>query len=398
MHHHCEQRKDSQPIPSGALCQSGPRSGTKMIRYQALEAFARPLLSRLDPELAHELAIKALASLPLPQPQADDPRLAVCAFGLNFRNPLGLAAGFDKNGEVVDPILRLGFGFTEIGTVTPLPQAGNPRPRLFRLTHDQAVINRLGFCGDGHTEVRARLASRSPSPGIIGVNIGANKDSPDRIDDYSRGIAAFADVASYFTINVSSPNTPGLRDLQAARALDDLLARVLAARDEQAERASRKPVLLKIAPDLTLAELDAIIGCCRAREIDGLIVSNTTVSRPAFLRDPAAREAGGLSGLPLFGPSTRILAAAYLRVENQFPLIGVGGIDSAEAALAKIEAGASLVQLLTAFVFKGLPLAITIKSGLLRLLEQKSYSRSAAATGASAADWASGRLAADNFR
>jgi dihydroorotate dehydrogenase len=398
MHHHCEQRKDSQPIPSGALCQSGPRSGTKMIRYQALGAFARPLLSRLDPELAHELAIKALTTLPLPRPQADDPRLAVSAFGLNFPNPLGLAAGFDKNGEVADPILRLSFGFTEIGTVTPLPQAGNPRPRLFRLTHDQAVINRLGFCGDGHAKVHARLASRSQRPGIIGVNIGANKDSPDRIDDYIRGIETFADVASYFTINVSSPNTPGLRDLQAAGALDDLLARVLAARDEQAERAGRKPVLLKIAPDLTFTELDSVIACCRTREIDGLIISNTTVSRPPSLRDPMAREAGGLSGRPLFEPSTRILAAAYLRVENQFPLVGVGGVESAPTALAKIEAGASLVQLLTAFVFKGLPLASTIKSDLLRLLERKSYSRIRAATGASAADWASGRLTADNFR
>jgi dihydroorotate dehydrogenase len=366
-----------------------------------LDALARPLLFVLDPERAHRLAIKALAALnglPLPRPQPDDPRLAVSAFGLNFPNPLGLAAGFDKNGEVVDPILSLGFGFTEVGTVTPLPQPGNPAPRLFRLTRDKAVINRLGFPGTGYAMVHARLITRAQMPGIVGINIGANKDSRDRVDDYVRGIAAFADVASYFTINISSPNTPGLRDLQEARALDDLLARVLGARDEQGHKFGRKSVLLKIAPDLTLAELDSIISCARVRKIDGLIVSNTTVSRPASLRGPAAREAGGLSGRPLFELSTLMLAAAYQRAENQFPLIGVGGIDSAETALAKIEAGASLVQLLTSFVFERLALASDIKSGLIRLLEQKSYSQISAATGVSAADWASGRLTADNFR
>jgi dihydroorotate dehydrogenase len=361
----------------------------------------RPLLFGIDSERAHELAIKALRALnalPLPRPGPDDPRLAINAFGLDFQNPLGLAAGFDKNGEVVDPILRLGFGFTEAGTVTPLPQAGNPRPRLFRLTRDQAVINRLGFCGDGQAAVHARLRERTQRGGIVGINIGANKDSPNRVDDYVRGIAAFADVASYFAINVSSPNTPGLRDLQQARALDDLLARVLAARDEQAETFGRKPVLLKIAPDLTLAELDSIIDSARARKIDGLIVSNTTISRPSNLRDPLATEKGGLSGRPLFGLSTQMLAAAYLRVENQFPLIGVGGVDSAETALAKIEAGASLVQLCTAFVFKGLALPHDIKSGLVRLLAAKSYPRISAAIGVMAADWASGKLTADNFR
>jgi dihydroorotate dehydrogenase len=366
-----------------------------------LDALARPVLFRLDPEDAHEWAIRALKvlqTLPwLPAPR-DDPRLAVSAFGLYFPNPLGLAAGFDKNGEVVDAILRLGFGSTEVGTITPLPQAGQSRPRLFRLTRDEAVINRLGFPSQGHTVVHARLALRAQKPGIVGINLGANADSSDRPADYVRGIESFADVVDYFAINVSSPNTPGLRNLQRADALDDLLARVLAARDEQAERFGRKPVLLKIAPDLTLPELDEIVKCARSRKIDGFIVSNTTVSRPTTLRDPSANEPGGLSGRPQFALSTQMLAASYLRTENQFPLIGVGGVDSAETAVAKIEAGASLVQLYTSFVFKGLALADEIKRGLVRLLAQNSYPRLADATGVAAADWASGKLNADNFR
>ncbi|HET6376063.1 MAG TPA: dihydroorotate dehydrogenase (quinone), partial [Methylocella sp.] len=228
-------------------------------------------------------------------------------------------------------------------------------------------------------------------------NLGANKDSPDRVQDYVLGIAAFADVASYFTINVSSPNTPGLRGLQAARALDDLLARVLAARDAQSAACGRKPVLLKISPDLTLAELDGVVRCARARKIDGLIVSNTTVSRPASLFEPAAAEKGGLSGRPLFGLSTQMLAAAYLRVERQFPLIGAGGVESAKTALAKFEAGASLVQLYTALVYKGLSIAGDINRGLARLIAEKSYPRLSDATGVAAEDWASGKLNADNF-
>lgn len=363
-----------------------------------LNALARPVLFSLDPETAHQWAIKAFRNVPLPPAAPDNPRLAVSAFGLDFPNPLGLAAGFDKNGEAVDFILRLGFAFTEVGTITPLPQAGQSRPRLFRLTPDGAVINRLGFPSQGHAAVHARLALRAQKPGIVGINLGANMDSGDRPADYVRGIEAFAGIADYFAINVSSPNTPGLRDLQRADALDDLLARVFASRDIATERFGRKPVLLKIAPDLTLAGLDAIVKCARARKIDGLIVSNTTVSRPATLRDPSANEPGGLSGWPLFSLSTRMLAAAYLRTENQFPLIGVGGVDSAETALAKIEAGASLVQLYTSFVFKGLVLADEIKRGLARLLTRNSYPRLADATGAAAADWASGKLNADNFR
>jgi dihydroorotate dehydrogenase len=365
-----------------------------------LDALARPVMFRLDPEEGHEWAIRALKvlqTLPrLPAPP-DDPRLKVSALGLDFPNPLGLAAGFDKNAEVVDAILRLGFGFTEVGTITPLPQAGQSRPRLFRLTRDKAVINRLGFPSLGHAAVHARVALRAQEPGIVGINIGANKDSRNRVDDYVRGIAAFVDVADYFAINISSPNTPVLRELQKPGALDDLLARVLAARDEQ-ERFGRKPVLLKIAPDLALAELDEIVNCARSRKIDGLIISNTTISRPAPLLDAAASEQGGLSGRPLFTLTTQMLAAAYLRTENQFPLIGVGGVDSAETAFAKIEAGASLVQLYTSFVFKGLVLAEEIKRGLVCLLAQNSYPRLTDATGVAAADWASGKLNADNFR
>jgi dihydroorotate dehydrogenase len=375
-----------------------PLRGIKLIHYRFLDMLARPLLFALEPERAHKLAIWALTKLPLPQARSDDPRLAIDAFGLTFPNPLGLAAGFDKNGEVIDPILRLGFGFTEVGTVTPRAQAGNPPPRLFRLTRDKAVINRLGLPSQGFSAVHARVKPPQARRGIAGINIGANKDSFDRVEDYVRGIKIFADVADYYVINVSSPNTPGLRDLQKQKVLDDLLARVLAARDEQAQKFGYNPVLLKIAPDLSLKDLDAAIACAGSRKIDGLIVSNTTVSRPASLQDKTKVEEGGLSGRPLFGPSTQMLAAAYLRADKQFPLIGVGGVGSAETAFAKIEAGATLLQLYTSFVYKGVSLPEEIKRGLLRLLAQKSYPRLTDATGVTASDWASGRLSEDNFR
>jgi len=337
--------------------------------------FARPLLARLDPETAHHLTIKLLQAAPtaLLRTGSDDPRLAVEAFGLHFSNPLGLAAGFDKNAAVPAKMAALGLGFVEAGTITPKPQSGNPRPRLFRLTDDQAVINRFGFNNEGASAVHQRL-TRKPRPGYapvpLGINLGANKDSTDRIHDYVTGIETFADVASYFTINVSSPNTPGLRSLQNADALDDLLARVIDARDEASAQHGRKPVLLKIAPDLSLQELDAIIRVARARKIDGMIVSNTTVSRPETLRDQVTvKETGGLSGAPLFDLSTRMLAQTYLRVEGQFPLIGAGGIDSAEAAIAKIEAGATLLQIYTALALQGPALIANIKRGLSAYLQ-----------------------------
>jgi len=365
---------------------------------EMLDALALPLLQRLDPETAHRLTIKALSILPAKPPPPDDPRLETSAFGLKFPNPLGLAAGFDKHGEVVDAMLGFGFGFVEVGTVTPQPQPGNPRPRVFRLSQDQAVINRYGFNSEGHAAVFARLICREGRSGIVAVNLGANKEAADRAADYVAGIKAFAALASFFVVNVSSPNTPGLRDLQKHQALDDLIARVLGARDETARTCGRKPVVLKIAPDLSLDELDSIIRICRVRKIDGLAISNTTIARPADLQHPTlAKETGGLSGRPLFARSTRLLAQAFLRIDKEFPLIGIGGIDSAAAAMAKIEAGASLIELYSALVFKGIGLVGEIKRGLLARLE-KDRLQLADATGIAAADWASGKVLATDLR
>ncbi|HEY0300954.1 MAG TPA: quinone-dependent dihydroorotate dehydrogenase [Rhizomicrobium sp.] len=292
------------------------------------DRLSRPLMRALDPEDAHALTLKALRFLPRVKPEPDPAELRVRAFGLNFANPVGLAAGFDKDAIAPDALLRLGFGFVEIGTVTPRPQAGNPKPRIFRLVDDEAVINRLGFNNGGAPQALARLAARANEGGIVGVNIDANRDSADRAEDYVRLIETFAAVASYFTVNVSSPNTPGLRDLQQAKALDDLLGRVIDARERVRLRAGPTPVLLKIAPDLTLADLDDVVGIARKHRVDGMIVSNTTISRPGALRArDRAGEAGGLSGRPLFKLSTRILAETFVRAEGQFPLIGVGGID-----------------------------------------------------------------------
>jgi dihydroorotate dehydrogenase len=299
-----------------------------------LEALARPLLRLLDPEDAHRLAIQALKVPPFVKLAADDPRLAVRAFGLEFPNPVGMAAGFDKHAEVPDALLKLGFGFVEVGTVTPLPQLGNPRPRLFRLNRDEAVINRLGFNSEGAAAVLRRLAARRKNGGIVGLNIGANRDSTDRIADYVRLIETLAPVASYFSVNISSPNTPGLRGLQQGEMLDSLLARVADARTRVTREAGTVPLLIKIAPDLTLAELDGIVGAACKHRIDGMIVGNTTLARPPTLRErTTAREAGGLSGRPLFALATRMLAEAYVRVEGAFPLVGVGcaGVDGRES-------------------------------------------------------------------
>jgi dihydroorotate dehydrogenase len=278
---------------------------------------------------------------------------------------VGIAAGFDKNAEVPDALLRLGFGFAEIGSVTPKPQSGNPRPRIFRLERDEAVINRLGFNNDGAEVVLRRLAARAQNGGIVGVNVGANKDSPDRTQDYVRLIETFAPVASYFTVNVSSPNTPGLRNLQQAAELDDLLARVIDARERVRKNAGDSPVLLKIAPDLSLADLDDVVHVARSRGVDGMIVANTTIGRPSTLREQVrSKEQGGLSGRPLFRLSTRMVAETFVRVEGAFPLIGAGGIDSGGAALTKIRAGASLIQLYSALVYKGVGLVDSIKADL----------------------------------
>jgi dihydroorotate dehydrogenase len=351
-----------------------------------LEPLVRPLLRLLDAEDAHRFAIHALKFPPFVKLAADDPRLAVRAFGLNFPNPVGMAAGFDKHAEVPDALLRLGFGFVEVGTVTPQAQAGNPRPRVFRLPRDEAVINRLGFNSEGADAVLRRLAARANAGGIVGINVGANRESVDRIADYVRLIETFAPVVSYFSVNISSPNTPGLRELQQAKIFDELLARVMDARARMSREAGTTPVLIKIAPDLTLNELDDLVGGARRHRVDGMIIGNTTVARPPTLRDQAAaREAGGLSGRPLFALSTRMLAETYVRVEDAFPLIGVGGIDSGEAALAKIRAGACLIQLYSALVFHGLRLVAGIKSELSDALRRGGHAGIDELVGADAA-------------
>lgn len=325
---------------------------------------ARPLIHKMDAETAHRMTVTVLAAAPALKPAADPAILATSAFGLSFTNPVGLAAGFDKNAEAVDGALGLGFGFVEIGGVTPKPQPGNARPRVFRLLEDEAVINRYGLNSEGMEAVAQRLAARRKRGGIVGVNLGANKESEDRAADYAILARRLAPLADFLTINVSSPNTPGLRDLQAESALDDLVARALEARDAVAVNGRKTPMLLKIAPDLTMPELDGMVAVARKRGIDGMIVSNTTIARPASLMSASKNETGGLSGRPLFAPSTRILAETFLRVERQFPLIGVGGVDSARTALGKIRAGADLVQFYSAMVFHGPGLARTIKDGL----------------------------------
>ena len=351
-----------------------------------LQRLAQPFLHALEPEDAHRLAINLLKLVPLPKAEPDDPRLAMRVFGLNFPNPIGIAAGFDKDAEVPDALLRLGFGFVEAGTITPRPQPGNPKPRLFRLDADRGVINRLGFNSQGAEAALVRLAARANAGGVVGINVGANKNSPDRVADYVELIERFAPVASYVTVNISSPNTPGLRNLQQAAVLDDLLARVIDARERVAPNAGPTPVLLKIAPDLSLPDLDDVVGIARSRRVDGMIVGNTTLARPPHLRETkTAREAGGLSGRPLLPLANRMLAETYVRVEGVFPLVGAGGIDTGAAALSKIRAGASLIQLYSGLVFAGLGLVADIKRTLIAALDRDHASSLADYVGADAA-------------
>ncbi|TCU31777.1 quinone-dependent dihydroorotate dehydrogenase [Rhizobium azibense] len=333
---------------------------------------ARRGLFLFDPETAHGMSIAALRSGLVPACRiSPDPRLVQTVAGLTFENPLGMAAGYDKNAEVPEALLKLGFGFTEIGTVTPKPQSGNPRPRIFRLVDDEAVINRLGFNNEGHDAAFRRL-SAIRGKGIIGVNIGANKDSEDRIADYVTGIRRFYSVARYFTANISSPNTPGLRDLQARESLAALLSAVLAARDEEAARSGRKiPVFLKIAPDLTEEGMDDIAAEALSHGLEGLIVSNTTLARHGLKDQRQAKEAGGLSGKPLFDKSTAVLAKMRKRVGAALPIVGVGGVSSAETALEKIRAGADLVQLYSGMVYEGPGLPGEIVRGLSKLLDRE---------------------------
>ncbi|NUL17216.1 quinone-dependent dihydroorotate dehydrogenase [Agrobacterium tumefaciens] len=326
----------------------------------------------VDPEKAHSLSIAALKSGFLPTCMVPhDPRLQQTVAGLVFPNPLGMAAGYDKNAEVPGPLLRLGFGFTEIGTVTPKAQSGNPKPRIFRLVEDEGVINRLGFNNEGHAAALERL-KQARLRGIVGVNIGANKDSEDRIADYVQGTEAFYSVASYFTVNISSPNTPGLRDLQARESLAALLTAVLERRKAEAERFGKRiPVFLKIAPDLTEEGLDDVAEEALAHDLDGLIVSNTTLSREGLRPGPHKGEAGGLSGKPLFELSTTVLAKMRRRVGANLPIIGVGGISSAETALEKVRAGADLVQLYSCMVYEGPGLPSAIVKGLSKLVARE---------------------------
>lgn len=353
----------------------------------------RGLFRAADPERAHRLAIRGLRSGLLPAPrEIADPRLSVQALGLTFPHPIGLAAGFDKDAEVPDQLLRMGFSFVEIGTVTPLGQPGNDRPRMFRLPADQAVINRLGFNNAGHAAALARLQARASQPGIVGVNIGANKDAADRIADYVAGIEAFAGYASYFTVNVSSPNTPGLRDLQASEALDELLARVLEARDERAGDGRRRvPVLLKLAPDLDDGQLEDAAEVVSRHRIDGLVISNTTLDREG-LQSAAASETGGLSGRPLMHRSTVMLARLRQMVGPALPIVGVGGIASGDDAYEKLAAGATLVQLYTAMIYRGPWIAAHIAAELGARLEQDGVPSLAHIVGTRTDDWAARSL------
>ncbi len=334
------------------------------------------LLRQLPAETAHNATLRLAGGLgPLiPPAPADDPSLAVTAFGLDFPNPVGLAAGFDKNARVPDAMARFGFGFVECGTVTPRPQAGNPRPRLFRLTEDGAVINRMGF-NNGGMALAARNLERRRSKGIVGINIGANKDSEDRIRDYENAFAMLAPLADYATVNVSSPNTPGLRGLQNRDELSRLLDRLLETRSGR-----KTPILLKIAPDLDAHALDDIADVVRASGIEGLIVSNTTIARPP-LASPHAGETGGLSGRPLFAPSTEILRQMHTRLGSTVTLVGVGGIASGADAYAKIRAGASLVQVYTALALDGPGLVARIKRELRDCLLRDGFANVAAAVG-----------------
>jgi len=349
---------------------------------------ARPLLNALDPERAHELTLRALEAGVHPRAGGHDPVLAVNLWGLAFSNPLGTAAGFDKDARVPDAVLAMGLGFAEVGTLTPRPQAGNPRPRVFRLHHDRALINRLGFNNGGHEAAHARLARR-PRRGIVGINVGANRDTADRAQDYVAGIRRFQDVADYFTVNISSPNTPGLRDLQAPAALDDLLARVAAARDEAvAAGKPRRPIVVKLAPDIAEADLADVAGVLVGRGVDGVAIGNTTLSRAGLKESALAREAGGLSGRPLFHRSTAMLARLFRLTGGSIPLIGIGGVDSPATAIAKIEAGATLLQLYTGLVFEGPGLVGRIKRELARYARDRRLASIADAAGRRAAEWA----------
>lgn len=345
---------------------------------------ALPLMRLLPPEAAHRATINVLrAGLAPKAKHTENPSLGLKLWRRNFANPVGLAAGFDKDGEVVDAMLAFGFGFVEVGTITPLPQKGNPKPRLFRLSEDRAVINRLGFNSAGLETAARRLALRRERGGIVGANIGKNRDTRDDIGDYVEGVRRLAPLVDYLTVNISSPNTPGLRDLQRKSTVTRLIGQLLEARAKAMPR-NAPPLLLKIAPDLTQEERIDLAEAALSSGIDGLIISNTTVARPPSLESHHAHEPGGLSGKPLFEPSTALLAEMYRLTGGKIPIVGVGGIASGADAYQKIRAGASLVQLYTALVFYGPGLVERIKRELAALLARDGFTSVAAAVGADA--------------
>lgn len=348
-----------------------------------LDALSK-LARLLPPEPAHRVGILGLklGLGGLAQPAAASQRLATTVAGLVLPNPIGLAAGFDKNAEVIDAALGLGFGFVEAGAVTPKAQPGNPTPRFFRLTQDRAVINRFGFNNAGLEEFAAQLELRRGQPGVVGVNLGANKDSDDRVADYVTGLKRLWGLADFFTVNVSSPNTPGLRDLQGRGALTELLDRVAEARVAKAGNAPAAPLFVKVAPDLDDDAIETIADVARETAVDGLIVSNTTISRPETLLSAQASEAGGLSGRPLFELSTTTLRAFRQATGGRMTLIGVGGVESGATAYAKIRAGASAVQLYTAMAYDGPGVVARITSELDTLLARDGFARVADAVGA----------------
>lgn len=333
-----------------------------------MSLFARTsaaLLRCLPPETAHQTAIKALElGLGPRTAPAPDPMLACNLAGMNLSAPIGLAAGFDKNAGIASAMARYGFGWVECGTVTPKPQAGNPKPRLFRLTEDQAIINRMGFNNCGLAAFKANLQAQQNKGYRLGANVGANKESPDRIGDYCAGLRELWGIPDYFTINISSPNTPGLRDLQGAEALDELLGRVMDVRAELTGDAPSVPIFLKVAPDLDEHQIDDIARSARTHGLSGLIISNTTLARPDSLASKYKSEAGGLSGEPLFQTSTKVLKLFALATRGKMPLIGVGGISNAEQALAKIRAGASALQIYSALIYGGPDLVAEIHADM----------------------------------
>lgn len=382
---------DLVPPRTTAAASRRTRPAPPAIFRSMAEALSLPALHAFDAETAHTLTLKAIKSgmAPIAQGSLDAACLTAGCLGKNLANPIGLAAGFDKDGEVPDAMLAAGFGYVEVGTVTPRAQPGNPRPRAFRLSDAQAVLNRYGFNNAGHDALAARLRHRTDTSGL-GINIGANKDATDRIADYAAGVERFAGNAHYLTVNISSPNTPGLRDLQAPEQLRTLLTNVMQIRDDLATQgAPTTPVVVKLAPDISETDLPAIIETLTASRVDAIAVSNTTLSRAALAsRARHAHEAGGLSGAPLFARSTIMLARVYQLTGGTVPLIGIGGIDSGARAVEKIKAGASLIQLYTGLVFKGLALLDEIKSAIVRATHEAGACHYSELIGQNAKAWA----------